>query len=142
MRYFAPCWALCLRRDMKKMEQFQKRVIRVMREISNLVTRRRIGRNGISLPGEETVMENHKHCHQVPEVVGKSWMHSASVSGGGVGGRGREDLIYTQILAQLIIGFRLPSPLARTGSTATQLFLLFPTCSPPIQCPPYNQNNP
>lgn len=33
MKYFAPCWALCLMRDMKRMEQIQKRAVRVMKEI-------------------------------------------------------------------------------------------------------------
>lgn len=76
---------------MNKMEQSQRRMIRVMREIENLVTWTRVGRNEVALPREERVMGNHKHCHQVAEVVGKVWIHCPH----GWWWPGREELIFT-----------------------------------------------
>ena len=83
-------------------------------------------------------MGNHKNCQPVLEVLGKSLTHSASVAG--AGGEGRPYL-HIQILAPLITGIRSLLPLAQTASTATQVCLLLPTCSPPIQHPPYDQSN-
>ena len=84
-------------------------------------------------------MGNHKHCHQVLEVIGKSLTHSASMAG--AGGEGRPYL-HIQILSPLITGIRSLLPLAQTASTATQVLLSLPICSPLIQHPPYDQSNP